>query len=151
MGRSTIISNVITNVIVLCEYLPQEFPLWGTIKGYCVVLCCVVLCCVVLCCVVLCCVVLCCIVLYCIVLYCIVLYCIVCVPAGQEAVEVCATDREDEAVRPVHGRHQSADCQGAVPQQDPPQTPALPHQSETFTATHSQGETQLTVVKCVLV
>ena len=63
---------VTTNVVVLCEYLPQECPLWGTIKGYCIVLCCVVLCCVVLCCVVLCCVV-----LYCIVLYCIVLYCIV--------------------------------------------------------------------------
>ena len=29
---------VTTNVVVLCEYLPQEFPLWGTIKGYCIVL-----------------------------------------------------------------------------------------------------------------
>ena len=29
---------VSTNVVVLCEYLPQEFPLWGTIKGYCIVL-----------------------------------------------------------------------------------------------------------------
>ena len=28
---------VTTNVVVLCEYLPQEFPLWGTIKGYCIV------------------------------------------------------------------------------------------------------------------
>ena len=26
---------VTTNVVVLCEYLQQEFPLWGTIKGYC--------------------------------------------------------------------------------------------------------------------
>ena len=50
---------VTTNVVVLCEYLPQEFPLWGTIKGYCIVLYCIVL--------------------YCIVLYCIVLYCIVCI------------------------------------------------------------------------
>ena len=24
---------VTTNVVVLCEYLSQEFPLWGTIKG----------------------------------------------------------------------------------------------------------------------
>ena len=24
--------------VVLCEYLPQEFPLWGTIKGYCIAL-----------------------------------------------------------------------------------------------------------------
>ena len=47
---------------MLCEYLPQEFPLWGTIKGYCIVLYCIVLYCIVL---------------YCIVLYCIVLYCIV--------------------------------------------------------------------------
>ena len=31
---------VTNNVVVLCEYLPQEFPLWGTIKGYCVVLYC---------------------------------------------------------------------------------------------------------------
>ena len=30
---------VTTNVVVLCEYLPQEFPLWGTIKGYCIVCC----------------------------------------------------------------------------------------------------------------
>ena len=31
---------VTTNVVVLCEYLPQEFPLWGTInKGYCVLYC----------------------------------------------------------------------------------------------------------------
>ena len=29
---------VTTNVVVLCEYLPQEFPLSGTIKGYCIVL-----------------------------------------------------------------------------------------------------------------
>ena len=53
---------VTTNVVVLCEYLKQEFPLWGTIKGYCIVLYCIVLYCIVL---------------YCIVLYCIVLYCIV--------------------------------------------------------------------------
>ena len=53
--------------VVSCEYLPQEFPLWGTIKGYCIVLYCIVLYCIVLYC----------IVLYCIVLYCIVLYCIV--------------------------------------------------------------------------
>ena len=58
---------VTTNVVVLCEYLPQEFPLWGTIKGYCIVLYCIVLYCIVLYC----------IVLYCIVLYCIVLYCTV--------------------------------------------------------------------------
>ena len=58
---------ITTNVIVLCEYLPQEFPLCGTIKGYCIVLYCIVLYCIVLYC----------IVLYCIVLYCIVLYCIV--------------------------------------------------------------------------
>ena len=51
-----------TNVVVLCEYLSQEFPLWVTIKGYCIVLYCIVLYCIVL---------------YCIVLYCIVLYCIV--------------------------------------------------------------------------
>ena len=71
MGCTTFLQlcTVTTNFVVLCEYLPQEFFLWGTVKGYCVVLCCVVLCCVVLCCVVLCCVVLCCIVLYCIVLY----------------------------------------------------------------------------------
>ena len=31
-----------TNVVVLCEYLPQEFPLWGTIKGYCIVMYCIV-------------------------------------------------------------------------------------------------------------
>ena len=31
MGRTTIISIVNTNVVVLCEYLPQEFPLWETI------------------------------------------------------------------------------------------------------------------------
>ena len=54
MGRTTIIRIVNTNVVVLCEYLPQEFPFWGTIKGYCIVLYCIVL--------------------YCIVLYCIVLY-----------------------------------------------------------------------------
>ena len=35
--------------VVLCEYLPQEFPLWGTIKGYCVVSCRVVSCRVVSC------------------------------------------------------------------------------------------------------
>ena len=29
---------VTTNVVVLCEYLPHEFPLWGTIKGYCIVM-----------------------------------------------------------------------------------------------------------------
>ena len=72
---------VTTNVVVLCEYLPQGFPLWGTIKDCCIVLCCVVLCCVVLCCVVLCCVVLCCVVLCCVVLFfvlcCVVLCCVV--------------------------------------------------------------------------
>ena len=56
---------VTTNVVVL-----GEFPLWGTIKGYCIVLYCIVLYCIVLYCIVLYC-----IVLYCIVLYCIVLYC----------------------------------------------------------------------------
>ena len=58
--------------VVLCEYLPQKCPLWGTIKGHCIVLYCIVLYCIVLYCIVLYC-----IVLYCIVLYCIVLYCIV--------------------------------------------------------------------------
>ena len=62
---------VTTNIVVL-EYLPHEFPVWGTIKGYCTVLYCIVLYCIVLYCIVLYC-----IVLYCIVLYCIVLYCIV--------------------------------------------------------------------------
>ena len=38
----TIKCSVNTNVVVLCEYLPQEFPLWGTIKGYCIVLYCIV-------------------------------------------------------------------------------------------------------------
>ena len=61
---------------MLCEYLSQEFPLLGTIKGYCVVLYCIVLYCIVLYCIVLYCIVLYCIVLYCIVLYCIVLYCV---------------------------------------------------------------------------
>ena len=38
---------VTTNVVVLCEYLSQEFPLWGTIKGYYIVffLFCIVLYC----------------------------------------------------------------------------------------------------------
>ena len=36
MGGTTIISIVNTDV-VLCEYLPQECTLWGTIKGYCIV------------------------------------------------------------------------------------------------------------------
>ena len=35
MGRTTIISIVNTNVVVLSEYLPPELPLRGTIKGYC--------------------------------------------------------------------------------------------------------------------
>ena len=65
---------VTTNVVVLCEYLPQEFPLWRTIKGDCIVLYCIVLYCIVLYCIVLHCIVLYCIVLYCIVLYCNVLY-----------------------------------------------------------------------------
>ena len=77
MGRTTIIRIVTTNVVVLCEYFPQEFPLVWTIKGYCIVLFCIVLYCIVLYCIVLYCIVLYCIVLYCIVLYCIVLYCIV--------------------------------------------------------------------------
>ena len=80
MGRTTIIVIALSILmslcsVVLCEYLPQEFPLWGTIKGYCAVLCCAVLCCAVLCCAVLCCAVLCCAVLCCAVLYCTVLYC----------------------------------------------------------------------------
>ena len=66
---------VTTNVVVLCEYLPQEFPLWGTVKGYYIVLYCIVLYCIVLYCIVLYC-----IVLYCIVLCCVVLYCIVLSP-----------------------------------------------------------------------
>ena len=32
---------VTTNVVVLYEYLSQEFPPWGTIKGYCIVLYCI--------------------------------------------------------------------------------------------------------------
>ena len=32
-----------TNVVVLCEYLSQKFPLWGIIKDYCIVLYCIVL------------------------------------------------------------------------------------------------------------
>jgi len=36
---------VIINVVVLCEYLSQVFPLWGTIKGYCIVLYCLILAC----------------------------------------------------------------------------------------------------------
>ena len=39
---------VTTNLVVLCEYLSQECPLWGTIKGYCIVLYCIVLYCIVL-------------------------------------------------------------------------------------------------------
>ena len=35
MGRTTIISIVTTNVVVLCEYLPQEFPFKVI---YCIVL-----------------------------------------------------------------------------------------------------------------
>ena len=50
----------------------HKFPVYGTIKLYCIVLYCIVLYCIVLYCIVLYC-----IVLYCIVLYCIVLYCIV--------------------------------------------------------------------------
>ena len=38
MGCTSIISIVTTNVVLLCEYLPQYFPLWGTIKGYCIIL-----------------------------------------------------------------------------------------------------------------
>ena len=34
MGCTTILSIVNTNVTMLCEYLPQEFPLWQTIKYY---------------------------------------------------------------------------------------------------------------------
>ena len=64
---------------MLCEYLPQEFPLWGTIKGYCIVL----LYCTVLYCTVLYCTVLYCTVLYCTVLYCTVLYCTVLYYDGQ--------------------------------------------------------------------
>ena len=30
-------------VVILCEYIPQEFPLWGTIKDYCIVLYCIYL------------------------------------------------------------------------------------------------------------
>ena len=55
----------------------HKFPVYGTIKFYCIVLYCIVLYCIVLYCIVLYCIVLYCIVLYCIVLYCIVLYCIV--------------------------------------------------------------------------
>ena len=72
MGRTTIISIVNTNVIVLCcvNIYHKNFLFWGTIKV-------IVLYCIVLYCIVLYCIVLYCIVLYCIVLYCIVLYCIV--------------------------------------------------------------------------
>ena len=41
MGRTIFLTLslliVTTNVVVLCEYLSQEFPLRGTIKGYCIV------------------------------------------------------------------------------------------------------------------
>ena len=66
MGRTTIISIVNTNVIVLCEYLPQEFPFLGTIKGYCIALHCIALHCIALHC----------IALHCIALHCIALHCI---------------------------------------------------------------------------
>ena len=41
MRCTTIISIVLMSLcdVVLCEHLPQEFPLWGTIKGYCIVSC----------------------------------------------------------------------------------------------------------------
>ena len=81
MGRTTFLQLCIVtsnchyyNVVVLCEYLPQECFLFG---GLLKVLYCIVLYCIVLYCIVLYCIVLYCIVLYCIVLYCIVLYCIV--------------------------------------------------------------------------
>ena len=32
MGHTTIISIVNTDVVVLCEYLPQEFPFGGLLK-----------------------------------------------------------------------------------------------------------------------
>ena len=32
MGCTTMISIVNTNAVVLCEYLPQEFPLWRLLK-----------------------------------------------------------------------------------------------------------------------
>ena len=38
MGRTSIISIVNINVVVLCEYLPQEFSFCDTIKDYCIVL-----------------------------------------------------------------------------------------------------------------
>ena len=68
MGRTTIISIVNTNVVMLCyvNIYHRNFLFGGLLKVF--VLCCVVLCCVVLCCVVLCCVVLCCVVLCCVVL-----------------------------------------------------------------------------------
>ena len=43
---------VTTNVVVLCEYLPQEFPLWGLLKVilfYFIVVCIVLWCGVVWC------------------------------------------------------------------------------------------------------
>ena len=67
---------VTTNVVVLCEYLPQEFPLWGTIKGYCIVLRCVALRCVALRCVALRCVALRCVALRCVALRCVALRCV---------------------------------------------------------------------------
>ena len=67
---------VTTNVVVLCEYLSQEFPLWGTIKGYCVALHCIALHCIALHCIALHCIALHCIALHCIALHCIALHCI---------------------------------------------------------------------------
>ena len=63
---------VTTNVVVLCQYLPQEFPLWGTIKGYCIALHCIALHCIALHCIALHCIALHCIALHCIALHCIV-------------------------------------------------------------------------------
>ena len=61
--------------VMLC-YLPQEFPLWGTIKGYCIVLYCIVMYCIALHCIALHCIALHCIALHCIALHCIALHCI---------------------------------------------------------------------------
>ena len=57
---------------MLCEYLPHEFPLWGTIKGYCIALHCIALHCIALHCIALHCIALHCIALHCIALHCIV-------------------------------------------------------------------------------
>ena len=80
---------VTTNVVVLCQYLPQEFPLWGTIKGYCIALHCIALHCIALHCIALHCIALHCIALHCIALHCIALHCIALHCIAQHMVHNC--------------------------------------------------------------